>query len=398
LRNKEHVMSSFVSGASFSKSALVALAGLVTIGAAAACSNQVIVTHTKSDAGAGDPSDTSNTGAPGTTATTDDAGSTSTGKDGGAGAKDSGAQAEQPSCAPSGFCTLPPSSMFTGDSFMRIQHTADGTTWAASYGAYKRAASATTWQQFDLSWKDPADSFLAHDELYALAAFGANDAWVAGAKGYTAHFDGVTFNEEPNLGYDIYAIGGVAAHDMWLFDASRTRFRNTGSGWVSQGSAGIMASGVLARATNDVWAFGVLTKQGTENSDPTGAMHWNGMTWSREVIATNQNTIGALWFAPDGTGWAIAASGSLVGSELLRYDGKTWATSSGIPQSAYVTAISGTAANDVWVTADAGNVYHYDGASWTAITVGTQEQLLAVHAVSTTEIVIGGSAHVFEKK
>jgi hypothetical protein len=391
-------MSSYVSGSSFAKSALVALIGLVTVGAAAACSNQVVVTHVKSDAGAdpGDPSDTSN-GDP-TTTTNDDAGSISNGKDAGTSSKDSGPAIEQPSCASSGFCTLPPSTMFAGGSFLRVQHTPDGTTWASSYGAFKRAAASSTWQQFDLSWQDPVDSFQADDELYALAAFGANDAWVAGAKGYTAHFSGGAFYEQPNLGYDIYAMGGVASNDMWLFDDSRTRFHNTGSGWVSQGNAGIMASGVLARATNDVWAFGVLTKQGTETSDPTGAMHWNGMTWSRVVIATNQTTIGALWFAPDGTGWAIAASGSLVGSELLRYDGKTWATSTGIPQSVYITAISGTAANDVWVTGEAGNAYHYDGASWTAINVGTQEQLLSVHAVSATEVVIGGSAHVFEKK
>jgi hypothetical protein len=385
-------MSSFASNSFFTSTI-----ALLVAGAAVACSNQVIVTHfAPADAGA-DGGDPSTDGDPDPTTTTD-AGTRSSGNDGGATSKDSGAQGEQVSCAPSGFCTMPPSSSFAGGSFLHVARSADGTTWAASYGAYRRTAGASTWQQFDLSWQDPTDSFLAHDELYTLAAFGVNDAWVGGAKGYTAHFDGVTFNEEPNLGYDILALGGVSSNDMWMFDDARTRFRNTGSGWVSQGNAGIEAAGVLARATGDVWAYGLLTKQGTEKSDPTGAMHWNGATWSRVVIASNQNTIGALWFSPDGTGWAIAASGSLVGSELLRYDGKSWATSTGIPSSAYLTALSGTAANDVWATADGGNAYHYDGANWTAVSVGTQEQLLAVHAVSATEVVIGGSSHVFQKK
>jgi hypothetical protein len=339
----------------------------------------------------------------------DDAGSVTSAVDGGAasgkdagktsGGKDSGTPVEAESCASSGFCTVPASHSFGVGGFLHAQRTPDDTLWLASYGAYRRGLSDSDWTHYDLTWPDQIDTFRFQSDLYSLAAFSRSDAWVGGAQGYVAHFNGGSFVESPHVGSDVWALGGASSNDMWLFTSNGQRFRYTGgAAWVNDGSAGLRASGMQVRASNDIWVYGAVYKQGTEKTDPAGAYHYNGTTWTRTLIPTTQLGVSSLYMAADGTGYAVASSGSLSGSELLHYSAGTWSKVTGLPGSGYLTGVSGTSASDVWVASSSGMLLHHDGVSWTSVSVGTSEQLLTVQATSPTDVLVGGTQHIFRKK
>jgi hypothetical protein len=70
-----------------------------------------------------------------------------------------------------------------------------------------------------------------------------------------------------------------------------------------------------------------------------------------------------IWGPGDGTAYIVGPSGT-----MLRYDGHAVSAMTG-PTSAILNSVSGTAADDLYVTSwdssGMGSVYHYDGQTWT---------------------------------
>jgi len=162
---------------------------------------------------------------------------------------------------------------------------------------------------------------------------------------------------------------------------------------------------VHGRSGHDLWAVG----------DHGTVMMWNGTEWSQRQDAPDQN-LRAHWMFPDGQVFGCGANGylchwdgtqwrghsethtaewqamwgwganSLVvtgeSDHMMMWDGTVWSRHP-VPESD-LTHVWGNGPEDVYAIASAwlpyyhtARLYHWDGASWTALTSGTERWLLS---------------------
>lgn len=92
--------------------------------------------------------------------------------------------------------------------------------------------------------------------------------------------------------------------------------------------------------------------------------------------------------------WALSANDVYAvggGSNILRFDGTTWKTLTGLP-SFFLWGVGGSSASDVHAVGDGGVVFHFDGSGWTRMTSGTGSTLYSVWAASPLDVFAVGDA------
>lgn len=181
---------------------------------------------------------------------------------------------------------------------------------------------------------------------------------------------------------------------------------------------------VNGRSASDVWIAG------SDSGSGPAVLHWDGTAWERH--ATGQT--GDLWWvhpAPGGAVWfggedgmilrhdgasfermttpatgvivfgiwaaaaddvyAVGGAGGAAGF-VWHYDGASWSTIT-LPDhdGDAVFKVWGTTSSDVWVCGFGGLLYHYDGASWTRVESTTTRTLLTLHAIPGSVVAVGGA-------
>ena len=139
--------------------------------------------------------------------------------------------------------------------------------------------------------------------------------------------------------------------------------------WVSAGCALLTLAGCKSDDTD---------------TDPAGA------TWTEAFEPGEQGAMFGVWgSAPDD----VYMVGGVVGAgTVTHFDGDTWSPVS-IPTSPLLVWVHGFGADDVWTVGEDGVVLHYDGSAWTAIDVGTDEDLWGVWGAAPDDLwVVGGGA------
>lgn len=124
--------------------------------------------------------------------------------------------------------------------------------------------------------------------------------------------------------------------------------------WSNPLPTGTSLGAMWGTAKDDIWAGG----------DASGLFHWNGVGWTLEPIspppAPALPLITAIW-GNRRDNYYLSMNGA-----LYHYDGASW-TAMATPGGAY--KISGSADNNIWATSSGGNVLRYDGSSWSAIPI-----------------------------
>jgi cysteine-rich repeat protein len=227
------------------------------------------------------------------------------------------------------------------------------------------------------------------ETLYGLGGTGPNDVWAVGKNGAVEHFDGGTWStSDAGVSVQLNAVWAVSPRDVFI--AGRTEqladggatsvvLRGDGTTWVRQniprdivGDA-VRITGLWASSANDVFATA------------TGAVfHFNGSSWS--LMTLPPSVAGTLeLYAVWGSGPADVYA---AGEVLIHYDGTSWSTLSlGVP--AFLTAIDGTGPNDVWVVAEGGLVFHFDGVGFSRVPSGTTQALYGLSARADQVIAAG---------
>ena len=202
------------------------------------------------------------------------------------------------------------------------------------------------------------------NELNAVVALSANNAWAVGHRGGTQndtpletlilHWDGTSWRQmgSPNVAGGANQLSGVAAisaNDIWAVGSAGgapLTLHWNGNAWsvvpmqIGSGSSGERLTAVSGTASNDVWAVG----QGRgffSNRTSATVWHWDGNRWTKKVC------------------YAASASNPPQG-----YEGE------GAPD-AYLTGVAAAASNDVWAVGANGSgpmILHWDGRAWTAVT------------------------------
>jgi hypothetical protein len=190
---------------------------------------------------------------------------------------------------------------------------------------------------------------------------------------------------------DVVAVDGGA----WVVGYSGTGDATTyvpiaawwdGAAWVESAVPAVnydvhLWHAIDALAVDDAWAVGEAY-DGVGQIDQGMAWHWDGAAWTSfaiPAVGDARRLDDVAMIAPDDV-WAIggAAKSARIRPLAIHFDGVTW-TSVPLPSDvAQVTAISGSAADDVWAvgygTIPHGNqlqfvamTLHWDGVAWTSV-------------------------------
>lgn len=207
--------------------------------------------------------------------------------------------------------------------------------------------------------------------LQAVFGFSNTDVWVAGDNGALAHFDGATWTEHAPPGSKnaaLYRIYGAAPNDVWAVGASAIYHWN-GSAWTDASMPGTWLA-IGGGAANDVWIAEASTG---------GAVHqWNGTSWSSRP--TPFGTARTIAFASSGgSTYAVSAQ-----SGIAKLVGGTWGTVDAGNHVANAAAF--VSPTQVVTAGDSGSVWFYDGNGWTEHVTPMTTSWTTITAASLSDV------------
>ncbi len=212
--------------------------------------------------------------------------------------------------------------------------------------------------------------------VYALWGTSASNMWATGTgpksqSGRIAHFDGTTwktmFDQDGN--YEFLGAWGASDSDVWFAGGNGSLVHWDGANMTPMPlSTQDSLFAVRGSSATDVWLAG------NTNEDLT-VRHWNGSAWS--VAYTGSGFITSLYVASPSDVWGVGWEGSAV-----HYDGSTW-TSMTLPRD--VGSIWGSSASDIWAVGYFGAVLHYDGAAWSFVPI-TEESFAGVSGSGALDV------------
>lgn len=263
----------------------------------------------------------------------------------------------------------------------------------------------------------------AANEWGAITALSATDAWAAGQtygdsegiprQTLIERWDGTAWHIVPSGGYDVLnAMAAVSANDVWAVGGSYNYGHGynpykspltmhwNGTKWSivptpDEHAITLELTGVVALATNDVWAVG-RAQMGTAAVDQPLVEHWTGSAWHivptslvANVWGSSLHTIAAI---PGTKGlWAVGSfepQNTTSGNEralIERWDGSAWhtVTTPSLPKGITGSALSGVvalSATNAWAVGTGFTasepalrtlVLHWDGTAWTVVMTPT---------------------------
>lgn len=167
--------------------------------------------------------------------------------------------------------------------------------------------------------------------------------------------------------------------------ASTPTCRPLAGTWTSASTGGTRSLfTVWGLGANDVWAAG-----------GTRILHWAGGSWTETRADDAFNALHGIW-------GATSSDLIAIGSIALGWNGASWTyvadTTLGPvwSRTGSVRAISGSAANDIWMVGEFSTTYHFDGATWSSVAkpniyvlhdvwAGAKTNAYAVGAVGTVQ-------------
>jgi hypothetical protein len=178
----------------------------------------------------------------------------------------------------------------------------------------------------------------------------SSNVWAVGSGGIILHYDGTSWSSVPSgTTMGLASVWGTSASDVWAVGAGGAMVHYDGTNWSAVPSAPVDLWGVWSSSPSDIWVvssrYGLpvqYTGPGSLPSDPGGIVFGP----ARAVWGTSPSDI-----------WSTTTHGN-----IYRYDGSTWSAQ------AYgnllgLQAVWGTSSSDVWAVGY--NIQHYNGTTWT---------------------------------
>jgi hypothetical protein len=227
----------------------------------------------------------------------------------------------------------------------------------------------------------------------ALWVGAGNDAWVTACPtggldnhGIERHWDGAmwtAFGPGDNRG--IGSFWGLSGDDVWGTDTGGAGYLGhwNGQGWshIDSGHVGYIGGG----APSDFWIAG-----GTElrHREPSGTeiVFEFAAAFGLDASAScgpppqvpsswdARSCFHAVWASATDDVWVAAEQG-----KMFHYDGSAWAVMT-TPSNETLRAVSGTSSSDVWAAGDKGTLVHFDGKQWSSVSIATSQDLLGIYS------------------
>ncbi len=227
-----------------------------------------------------------------------------------------------------------------------------------------------------------------------LAGTSHTDQWVVGQAGGIAHYNGITWVLGPALVAadldgvfadavdDVWAVGtGVVLHydgTSWQVVADAPASDYTAVWAASSTSVFAASSDHQVQSWNgSTWqnvgvldATAVVSITGTSATDlwitkfDGSLWHWDGGSWTQPAVTGKFGGVSAL--APDDV-WVSGSTTDFASGVVSHWDGHTWTTTT-TPNQQYAT-IAAEGPHDVWVGIQGEGIAHFDGISWTPMSL-----------------------------
>jgi len=255
--------------------------------------------------------------------------------------------------------------------------------------------------------------------LEAVSAISATDVWAVGddtgnmlAENWNGQqWSSVALPAVPGANFDtnlrLTGVSGDSANDViavgnellgatngplafkWSNGAWRQLTTPSGAWWSSM-------TEVKAFSPTDAWAIGQTS---TINGYTATATQWNGTSWTQtQVTAPFSPNLVLSMNAISGDSpsdiWAVgtAASSSyrnrVVESVMLHYNGTSWSQVT-VPDNSGLTSVAAISPTDAWATAADGDILNWNGATWSVATTAFNTPSVdspEIAAVSATNI------------
>ncbi len=240
------------------------------------------------------------------------------------------------------------------------------------------AGGGNGWSEFDAehSFPDTVEGIWG-TSLADFHAVGLSDL-----KGAMVHYEGSPYPESQQDDEHFIAIWGAAADNIYAVKQDMNVLRYDGTQWqeIEWISSQHIGGGVWGSGPNDIYVVG---GQGSQ----ARVLHFDGLDWGPSLPggASIARPLAAVWGSDPADIFAVG-----LGGDIIHYDGQTWsAMSSGTTSS--LTAIWGSGPSDVYAAGLRGALLHYDGAAWTPQDSGTDNDLHALWGSGPDEVVAVGA-------
>lgn len=173
-----------------------------------------------------------------------------------------------------------------------------------------------------------------------------------GDDGTVLRFDGTDWQVVPDVPTteDLYGVWGTSPSDVYVAGGGGTILHYDGTDWTDVGPGG---------STNFRSLYGSGSMVVAVGSAAVANVAWQSTGGQFTVAMTGAS--GSLYGTWVTTGPEAFLTGN--GGEILHYDGAAWSAMTS-NTTEWLTEVAGRAPNDVWASGRGGTVLHYDGASW----------------------------------
>jgi hypothetical protein len=262
-------------------------------------------------------------------------------------------------------------------------------TWAIGTDFGAAYVSVARWD--GSAWD--TSSTLADGSLFGAWWIDASDAWVVGGGGSIRHWDGAAWNDavqdvtfEADQHNWLGSVWGSADDDVWAAGNSGVIVHWDGASWsrVPIASTGPVG-GLWGSGPDDIWAVA--------QADSVTILHWGGQAWSTAVsepptLGDTEN-LTAVWGSGPDDVWAVGRQ-RYGGKQLVyHWDGNTWTRDASRKGS--LLDVWGSGPGDVWAVGLQGLIIHWDGSAWSTVESGTTGGLHMITGTGANDVWVTGA-------
>lgn len=235
-----------------------------------------------------------------------------------------------------------------------VYQSPQGEVWAVGAQGTLRRFSGGAWQDF---------SGVTSDDLTAVSGRDARDVWTVGARGALLRFGGAAWKVERSAGGGpLFATWGnqdpnspSELKELWA----------VGAGVLRWPSGGVGAPDPNAMPWYGVWGNSAIDLF-TVSDD--SIFNFDGQTWTRVLRLGSAATV-PLFAAVAGSSRDVFVAG--LGGLLLHLAGERFVPFFPELSTQHLSAVSGSAADDVYAVGYGGAVLRWNGAAWRALRAPT---------------------------
>lgn len=148
---------------------------------------------------------------------------------------------------------------------------------------------------------------------------------------------------------------------------------------------------IWGSSASDIWIVAdetgdtAGTQLASNSYDRPTLLHWDGIAWSTTQFEDGHE-LRSVWGSSRDDVWAVGDA-----SDFFHFDGKTWSpiTLPMTPAVADFTSIFGSSSSDVWAVGASGTALHFDGSTWSVVKLPTADLFRSVWSSADDVWVLG---------